>query len=282
MLSSEIKRHIDGARDVLVGQIPDPKGQVEQITTALVYKFMDDLDRKAAEAGGKRSFFVGEYAGFAWEKLMDSRLGGDERRNLYAQAVEQMAANEQLPDIFRAMFKGTFVPFRDGRILTLFLKEIDALPYRHSEDLGTPFEYLLSIMGTQGDAGQFRTPRHIIDFIVTVVDPHKDARIHDPACGTAGFLISAYRHIQETNTKQYRGDSLTQAETNALPRNLIGYELDPGMVRLSLVNMYLHGVKQPQIREYDTLTYDEVWDKRYDVILANPPFMTPQGRHPSP
>ena len=118
MLDSEIKRRIDGARNVLVGQIPDPKGQVEQITTALVYRFMDDLDRRAAEAGGKRSFFVGEYAGFAWERLMDTRLGGDERRDLYVQAVEQMAENERLPYIFRAMFKGAFVPFRDGRILT--------------------------------------------------------------------------------------------------------------------------------------------------------------------
>ncbi len=277
MLDSEIKRRIDGARNVLVGQIPDPKGQVEQITTALVYRFMDDLDRRAAEAGGKRSFFVGEYAGFAWERLMDTRLGGDERRDLYVQAVEQMAANERLPYIFRAMFKGAFVPFRDGRILTLFLKEIDALPYSHSEDLGTPFEYLLSIMGTQGDAGQFRTPRHIIDFIVAIVDPQKSERIHDPACGTAGFLISAYRHIQEANKKHRPGDSLTQSEKKNLPQNIIGCELDPGMVRLSLVNMYLHRISQPQIREYDTLTYDDLWDESYDVILANPPFMTPKG-----
>ena len=276
MLDNEIKRRINAARDVLVGQIPDPKGQVEQITTALVYKFMDDLDRKAKESGGKRSFFVGEYARFAWKKLMDAR-GGGERRDLYANAVEKMAENKQLPDIFRAMFKGAFLPFRDGRILTLFLKEIDALPYRHSEDLGNAYEHLLSIMGTQGDAGQFRTPRHIIDFIVAVADPQKNERIHDPACGTAGFLISAFRHIQEANKKNRPGDLLTQSEKKNLPQNLIGRELDPGMIRLSLVNMYLHGIRQPQIREYDTLTYDDLWDENYDVILANPPFMTPRG-----
>ena len=278
MLDNEIKRCINAARDVLVGQIPDPKGQVEQITTALVYKFMDDLDRKAEESeGGKRSFFVGEYARFAWEKLMAVRLGGDERRDLYANAVEKMAANQQLPDIFRAMFRGAYVPIRDSQKLTLFLKKIDALPYRSSEDLGTPFEYLLSIMGTQGDAGQFRTPRHIIDFIVAVADPQKNERIHDPSCGTAGFLISAFRHIQEANKKNRPGDLLTQSEKKNLPQNLIGRELDPGMIRLSLVNMYLHGIRQPQIREYDTLTYDDLWDENYDVILANPPFMTPRG-----
>ena len=277
MLDNEIKQRIDGARDVLVGQIPDPKGQVDQITTALVYKFMGDLDRRAEEAGGKRSFFVDGYSRFAWDALMDAKLGGSERRDLYAHAIEEMATNERLPEIFRAMFKGTFLPFRDPRILTLFLKEIDMLPYRHSEDLGTAYEYLLSIMGTQGDAGQFRTPRHIIDFIVAVVDPHKGERIHDPACGTAGFLISAFRHIQQANTKDLPGDTLSPSDKRALTQNLIGCELDPGMVRLSLVNMYMHGIRQPQIREYDTLTYDELWDESYDAVLANPPFMTPKG-----
>ena len=63
------------------------------------------------------------------------------------------------------------------------------------EELGNAFEYLLSIMGSQGDAGQFRTPRHIIDMIVEIVDPQKTDSVLDPACGTAGFLISSYKHI---------------------------------------------------------------------------------------
>ena len=77
----------------------------------------------------------------------------------------------------------------------MFLKEVSDFSYDNSEDLGNAFEYLLSIMGSQGDAGQFRTPRHIIDMMVEIVDPKKNETILDPACGTAGFLISAYRHI---------------------------------------------------------------------------------------
>jgi len=72
--------------------------------------------------------------------------------------------------------------------------------YDHSERLGDAFEYLLSVLGSQGDAGQFRTPRHIIDFMVEVMDPKKNETILDPACGTAGFLISAWKHILKTNT----------------------------------------------------------------------------------
>ena len=85
--------------------------------------------------------------------------------------------------------------------LRAFLKVIDEFTYDHSERLGDAFEYLLSVLDVQGDAGQFRTPRHIIDFIVAVIDPKKDEVVLDPACGTAGFLISAYKHI---HSNQYR------------------------------------------------------------------------------
>ena len=70
MLDSETRRRIDTARDILVGKVPDPKSQVEQITIALIYKFMDDMDAEAEELGGKRSFFVGEYEKFSWAKLI--------------------------------------------------------------------------------------------------------------------------------------------------------------------------------------------------------------------
>ena len=70
MLDTDTKRRIDTARDILVGKVPDPKSQVEQITIALIYKFMDDMDAEAEEFGGKRKFFTGEFAGYGWAKLM--------------------------------------------------------------------------------------------------------------------------------------------------------------------------------------------------------------------
>ena len=78
MLDTDTKRRIDTARDILVGKVPDPKSQVEQITIALIYKFMDDLDAESEELGGERQFFAGEYARFGWAKLMRSGLGGYE------------------------------------------------------------------------------------------------------------------------------------------------------------------------------------------------------------
>lgn len=285
MLDAETKRRIDTARDILVGKVPDPKSQVEQITIALIYKFMDDMDKESIEMGGKPSFFTGEYENYRWSNIFDPRIGGYEMLNLYADAITRMSQNPNLPELFRNIFKNAYLPYRDPETLRLFLKTINEFSYDHSERLGDAFEYLLSVLGSQGDAGQFRTPRHIIDFMVKIVDPRKNETILDPACGTAGFLISAYKHIIRENTSQkYRskngngmGDLLTPDERKRLLTNFKGYDISPDMVRISLVNMYLHGFVNPQIYEYDTLTSEDRWNEYADVVLANPPFMTPKG-----
>src|SRR3990172_8376009 len=291
MLDTDTKHRIDTARDILVGKVPDPKSQVEQITIALIYKFMDDMDAEAEELGGKRKFFAGDFARYGWAKLMRSGLGGHETLNLYAEAISKMPENPGIPPLFRDIFKNAYLPYRDPETLKAFLKIIDEFSYDHSERLGDAFEYLLSVLGSQGDAGQFRTPRHIIDFMVEVLAPQKGETILDPACGTAGFLISAYKHILRTNSSpsplagegrgegasSRSGDLLTPHEKGRLAQNFKGYDISPDMVRLSLVNLYLHGFADPHIYEYDPPTSQERWNEYADVILANPPFMSPKG-----
>ena len=275
MLTKDIKQTIDNARNVLVGKIPNPQSQIEQITIAMIYKFMDDMDIESVELGGKREFFVEELEQYAWSKIMSQQLGNQARMNLYTEALDKLQLSNRIPKLFRDIFKGAYLPFRDGQTLTLFLKEINDLSYNNSENLGNGFEYLLSIMGSQGDAGQFRTPRHIIDFIVDVVKPTKTDTILDPACGTAGFLISAYKYILKV--AQETKHNLTPKERKSLTENIQGYDISPDMVKLALVNMYLHKFKEPKIYEYDTLTETKKWDDYFDCILANPPFMTPKG-----
>lgn len=276
MLNFDVKRKINTLRDILVGKVPDPKSQVEQITIALIYKFMDDMDLISAEFG-ERQFFTGEYEKYAWSNIMNPQISGTEKAFLYMEGIEKMQVNPALPALFRSIFRGAFLPYRDPETLTMFLKEINDFSYENSEDLGNAYEYLLSIMGSQGDAGQFRTPRHIIDMIVEIVEPTKTDKILDPACGTAGFLISAYKYIVEHNKDRDGNSTLTADERERLTKNFAGYDISQDMVRLSRVNMYLHNFLEPNISEYDTLTSLEKWDDTFDVILANPPFMTPKG-----
>src|SRR5690606_9377466 len=260
-------------------------------------------------------FFSGDYEKYAWDKLFDTKVTATEMLSLYSEAIESMEKNPNIPQLFRDIFKNAYLPYRSAETLKLFLKTIGEFEYTHSEKLGDAFEYLLSVMGSQGDAGQFRTPRHIIDFLVAIINPDKGETILDPACGTAGFLISAYKHILLKHTKANQredsgtaaksygstihnifsynqavqaqnfasrqfnnlGDKLTPDDRQKLNQNFAGYDISPDMVRLSLVNMYLHGFPDPHINEYDTLSSEDRWNENFDVILANPPFMSPKG-----
>lgn len=277
MLNFDVKRKINTLRDILVGKVPDPKAQVEQITIALIYKFMDDIDLQAADFGGAREYFKGEYEKYAFSQIMLAQNSAQERLNLYDEGITKMTNNPDLPKLFRDILRNAYIPYRDPETLNRFLKEIAEFSYEDSEELGNAFEYLLSIMGSQGDAGQFRTPRHIIDMMVEIIAPLKNESILDPACGTAGFLISAYKFIKKQNQDEQGNSTLTPEDRRRLMNNFAGYDISPDMVRLSRVNMYLHGFSNPNISEYDTLTSLDKWDDTYDVIFANPPFMTPKG-----
>ena len=277
MMNFDIKRKINTLRDILVGKVPDPKSQVEQITIALIYKFMDDMDLQGADFGGERVFFTGEYEKYAFSQIMLPENSAQDRLNLYAEGIGKMTNNPDLPKLFRDILRNTYIPYRDPETLNRFLKEIAEFSYEDSEDLGNAFEYLLQIMGSQGDTGQFRTPRHIIDMMVEITAPQKNETILDPACGTAGFLISAYNYIKKSNVDAEGNSTLTADDQKRITANFAGYDISPDMVRLSRVNMYLHRFTTPNISEYDTLTSLEKWDDTYDVIFANPPFMTPKG-----
>lgn len=300
MLDNITKRRIDDCRDILVGKLPDPKSQIEQITIALIYKFMDDMDKEAIELGGKAKFFSDytiqdpndpkkeitiPFEKYSWDNLFDTKVSATEMLKLYSEAIEGMVRNPNIPDLFANIFKNAYLPYRDPETLKMFLKTIAEFEYTHSEKLGDAFEYLLSVMGSQGDAGQFRTPRHIIDFLVAAVNPNKNDTILDPACGTAGFLISAFKYIINNGNDYHRDamhgvstrKNLTPDEQKRLIKNFVGYDISPDMVRLSLVNLYLHGFSDPHIHEYDSLSSEERWDETFDVILANPPFMSPKG-----
>src|SRR5438552_3634322 len=136
MLDTETKRRIDTARDILVGKVPDPKSQVEQITIALIYKFMDDMDAESEELGGKRKFFTKEFSRYGWAQIMRAGLGGHELLGLYAEGITKMPENPGIPLLFREIFKNAYLPYRDPETLKAFLKIIDEFTYDHSERLG--------------------------------------------------------------------------------------------------------------------------------------------------
>lgn len=262
------KKILDSLCDILVNKFPQPQDQIDQITLGLMYKFASDMDSQSQEKGGSREFFVGDFEKYAWENLRNPKLSGVDKINLYKEALEKNSSNSNLPKLFRDIFKDQDQPTDDPKTFNDFFELIDSINYDISENFGDPYEYLLEKMGAQGKLGQFRTPSHIIDFIVRIVDPRKENSILDPACGTAGFLVSAYKHI--------KNNDLTSEELTNLARNLVGYDIEPKMIRSARVGLFLNKFKTPQIFEYDSISSKEKWNEFYDIILANPPFFTPK------
>lgn len=165
MLDTTTKRRIDDCRDILVGKLPDPKAQIEQITIGLIYKFMDDMDKEAIELGGQEKFFsdyevpdpdfptdrskdkVIEFSKYAWDKLLNPKVTAAEMLTRYSEAIEGMEKNPNIPQLFRDIFNNAYLPYRDPETLKLSLKIIGEFEYTHSEKLGDAFEYQLSVMG---------------------------------------------------------------------------------------------------------------------------------------
>ncbi len=278
VLSNDTRKIIDDARDTLVGQIPVPMMQCQQITLALTYKFMSDDDQRAERLGGERHYFAGDLEPYSWDKIMSLRLDDTQRSELYRAGLGALQESDSMPAVFREIFRDAVVPFGDHRTLALFVSTMDRMVYDDSEKLGDAYEYLLKTAEAQADAGQFRTPRHIIDFIVKIINPQKHEVIIDPACGTAGFLVSAYQHVKSQHELPVGGTSLSVPDLTRLADNLKGYDISPEMTKLAMANMYLHTQdKNPNIDNYDTLTSTDHWSEYADVMLANPPFMTPKG-----
>ncbi|MBC8547575.1 SAM-dependent DNA methyltransferase [Clostridiaceae bacterium NSJ-31] len=133
---------------------------------------------------------------------------------------------------------------------------------------GDLYEYMLSKLSTAGQNGQFRTPKHIREMMVELVPPTPDDKICDPACGTAGFLVSAAesvrRRFESTMTpeqwKHFAGEMFT------------GFDTDRTMLRISAMNLMLHSITHPEIDYKDSVSKQNNIAGQFDVVLANPPF----------
>jgi len=174
--------------------------------------------------------------------------------------------------------------------LVLAVNMIDMLPITDGDAKGDLYEYLLSKLTTAGINGQFRTPRHIIRFMVELLEPKPTETIGDPACGTAGFLVGAMQYLLETHTSAkgkvkgesgetiYTGDLLEPYRAHIQSGMFHGFDFDATMLRIASMNLMLHGVDNPDIHYQDTLSnsFPEKFAKQatggFDVILANPPF----------
>ena len=135
---------------------------------------------------------------------------------------------------------------------------------------GDVYEYLLSKIAQSGRNGQFRTPRHIIQMMVEMMNPSSDEVICDPACGTSGFLVAAGEYLKEKKKEEIFFDK--QKKDHYMNHMFHGYDMDRTMLRIGAMNMMTHGIDNPIIEYRDSLSDQNEDKEKYSLVLANPPF----------
>jgi type I restriction enzyme M protein len=281
--SSGLKQKIDQMMDMLwSGGVNNPLTAIEQISYLLFLRILWDRDEKLVMIDKSYSrIFTGNSSKYAWGNFVT--LTSDELFDAVRDAIENIHDLPGLSETGKLLFSRATLKIYDRptlRAVIQAIQEMDLQPQHGIDVKGDAYEYLLSKLSQQGTAGQFRTPRHIIAMMVELVAPQPGERICDPACGTAGFLLAAFEYIKRTHTSkssldkgEVTGDQLKPAQWDFLQEHAFtGYVNDADMVKIAVMNLYLHQLEKSHIRSYNPLTDSRFYNDRFDVILANPPF----------
>jgi type I restriction enzyme M protein len=284
--SSGLRQKVDQLMNILyAGGVNNPMDSIEQISYLLFLRLLTEKDEILAALGKKYTrIFSGKWSRFAWENFVT--LAGDELFDAVRNAIESLHELPGLTDTGKLLFSRATLKIYDRPTLRAIIQGIQQLDLaaHNGHDLkGDMYEYLLSKLSMSGTNGQFRTPRHIIDLIVELVNPQPGQRICDPALGTAGFLISSFMRILRQNTKpadlkrgNVDGSLLKPAQWKFLEEQAFtGFDNDANMVKIAILNLYLHQLERAKIDHFNPLTtgFGGVYPgQRFDVILANPPF----------
>lgn len=292
MITGATKSKVDAIwQKMWEGGITNPIEVISQLTYLM---FMRSLDEKELETEKMEQMLGTELDRIFPETYRNSygaEIPGDQLRwsrfkDLPAQEMYRVVNEFAFPFIkqlgdesafAKAMESATFgFPAGKPSLLERAVDGVEGLLSEfddHVGDLGDLYEYMLSKLSTAGTNGQFRTPQHIRNMMMAMVDPKPGELICDPACGTAGFLISAAEHIRNAYESQMTGDDWdSYAGKNGATPQFSGFEIDQTMLRISTMNLMLHGVDAPDVRYLDSISKNNTVSGKYDVVLANPPF----------
>jgi type I restriction enzyme M protein len=308
MLAPHIKKTVDELWNRFwAAGLTNPLVAVEQITYLLFLKRLEDIDL-ARQQRGFESFYVGNESCkwsyirqektnplhltevvFPWLRELDEHL-----TPASAEGTELVSLGNRMADAYFQLDPNK------GKVLSDAIDAIDQLFARAGDGsaqdiMGDTFEYLLSEVATAGKNGQFRTPRHLIRFMVELLDPEPGQRIIDPAAGTGGFLFSTQQYLMRKYSAQDNlklewdgtphrtdGAAATTEQFAAIHSggNFVGLDNDRTMARIGWMNMVLHGIYDPRLMQGDSLSKRDgkpdlaklLESESYDFVLANPPF----------
>ncbi len=278
MLTGEVRNKVDRIwTDIWAGGITNPLTVIEQLTYLMFIRSLDEkeFDNEQIEVlgGTVKKIFPADEDGqsMRWSKFkfLDSRLIYEIVGNKVFPFIKEMNGNNETA--FSRYMQDAMFLIPTPQVLQKIITGLDEL-YEHDiqglDMRGDLYEYMLSKLSTAGQNGQFRTPKHIRDMMVRLLAPTPDEKICDPACGTAGFLVSSAEFIREQHEnemtdeqwKHFAGDQFT------------GFDTDRTMLRISAMNLMLHSITHPHIDYMDSVSKQNGIASKYDIVMANPPF----------
>jgi type I restriction enzyme M protein len=282
VITGELKSRIDAVWNAFhSGGITNPAEVIEQMTYLLFIRRLDDLELAKEKKAGfigtpvENPRFTEKQQDLRWHKFKD--LEPETMYKVVSQEVFPFLQNlgsargvDGAESTYATHMKDARFTIPTPNLLTKVVGLVGAIDLEKRDTNGDIYEYLLSKLSSAGVNGQFRTPRHIIDMMVQIMDPHGKDRIVDPACGTAGFLIGASEYIRE----HHKEDLLNAGLRDHFHHEMFhGYDFDSTMLRIGSMNMLMHGIEDPDIRYRDSLSQGAGGDEdAYTLVLANPPF----------
>lgn len=278
LLTGEVRNKVDKIwTDIWAGGITNPLTVIEQLTYLMFIRSLDEkeFENEQFEALGgtvKKIFPANEDGQFLrWSKFknLDSRLIYDIVGSKVFPFIKGMNGDNETA--FSRYMQDAIFLVPTPQVLQKIITGLDELYEHDIQDLdmrGDLYEYMLSKLSMAGQNGQFRTPKHIRDMMVRLLAPTPYDKICDPACGTAGFLVSSAEFIRE----KYEAEMTDEQWKDFAGDQFTGFDMDRTMLRLSAMNLMLHSITHPRIDYVDSLSKQNSIASKYDIVLANPPF----------
>jgi len=279
MLTGEVRNKVDKIwTDMWAGGITNPLTVIEQLTYLMFIRSLDEkeLETESFEAVSGETMpkiFPQDEDG---QTMRWSKFKNKDSRDIYEIVGTKVfpfikAMNGENSTAFSRYMQDAMFFIPTPQIMQKIVTGLDELYEHDIKDLdmqGDLYEYMLGKLATAGQNGQFRTPKHIRDMMVQLVNPAPDDRIADPACGTAGFLVSAAEYIRNKYEAEMTADQWTHFSGDMFT----GYDMDRTMLRISAMNLMLHSITHPHVDYIDSVSKNNTIASEFDVVLANPPF----------
>lgn len=274
-MEKSIQNKIDQVwNDFFAGGVANPLTVIEQITYLLFIKGLDDVETSNEQSeqilGVKfNRIFDAEHQECRWSKFKN--MSAPEMYKVVSEKVFLFIKNLQpsKDSAFSRYMESAIFAVPTPLVLEKVVTKIDSIPMKDRDTKGDVYEYMLSKLSSSGDLGQFRTPRHIIKMMIEMINPSPNDIICDPACGSGGFLVETGEFLRENHKEIFENDTLKHHFNNDM---FYGFDTDTTMLRLSAMNMMLHGIDNPNINYKDSVSEDNKDEEKYSIILANPPF----------